>query len=200
MIGRLRGALEWREGNQAILDVNGVGYAISAPGRTLDAWTEAGGEVTAIVSTQVREDAITLFAFESFDERAVFLVLLGVNKVGAKLALATLDALDPGALVRAVETDDVVTLCRIPGVGKRTAQRLALELKGKLPAVGFAPGPARSRAAVASGPDAFDMALTRLGWTRAEVDAARVRVADAGLSEATVGERVRAALQTSLRT
>lgn len=199
MIGRLRGAMVWREGNRAILDVNGVGYAISAPGRTLDAWTEEGTEITAIISTQVREDAITLFAFESFEERAVFLVLLGVNKVGAKLALATLDALDPGSLVRAVETDDVVTLCRIPGVGKRTAQRLALELKGKLPAVGFAPTAARSAGPVAAGPDAFDMALTRLGWTRAEVDAARGRVAEAGLDDAPVGERVRAALKTSLR-
>jgi Holliday junction DNA helicase RuvA len=199
MIGRLRGDVAWRDGNQAIIDVNGVGYAVSAPGRTLDAWMEAGGEVTAIISTQVREDAITLFAFESFEERAVFLVLLSVNKVGAKLALGTLDALDPGSLVRAVETDDVATLCRIPGVGKRTAQRLALELKGKLPAAALTPAAARSAVPVDTGPDAFDLALTRLGWTRAEVEAARIRVSDAGLDDAPVGARVRAALQTSLQ-
>lgn len=197
MIGRLRGALVWREGSVAILDVNGVGYEIRAAGRTLDAWEADGGEVTAIISTQVREDAITLFAFEDHAEREAFHVLLSVNKVGAKLALGTMEALSLGELVRAVETDDVPTLCRIPGVGKRTAQRLALELKGKLPAAAFTPT-APARTPVAAGPDAFDLALARLGWSKSEIDAARARVDEAGLSDAPVGERVRHALRSSI--
>jgi holliday junction DNA helicase RuvA len=197
MIGRLRGEVVWRGADRVVLDVQGVGYELFGPARVLDGWAAAEGEVTAVVSTQVREDAITLYAFESFDEREVFLTLLSVNKVGAKLALATLDTLEPAALHRAVETDDVPTLCRIPGVGKRTAQRLALELKGKLPLGAFAPtAPARTPARPAADPLA--LGLERLGWTRAEIEAARARIAEAGLEGAPVGEQLRHALRTSL--
>lgn len=202
MIGRLRGQLVERDGDTAILDVAGVGYEVHAPSRTLDAWAEVDGELTAIISTQVREDAITLFAFESRAEKRAFQVLLGVNKVGAKLALAAMSAFDLPGLVRAVETDDVAALCRISGVGKRTAQRLALELKGKLPAVDFAPtGASRTTARRAPTVDAFALALERLGWTKAEIEAARARVSEAGLGEdVPVGKRLRVALQSSLRT
>lgn len=203
MIGRLTGMLVEREGSTAILDVGGVGYEVQAPRRALDAWAAVDGPVTAIVHTQVREDAITLFAFDNPTDKQAFQVLLGVNKVGAKLALATLDTFSLPELARAVETGDTAALCRISGVGKRTAQRLALELKGKLPAAAFSPAsPARTPSAAASpAVDAFALALERLGWSRAEIDAARVRVAEAGLAEdAPVGQRVRVALQSSLRT
>lgn len=201
MIGMLRGRLVSRDGSTAILDVQGVGYELHAPTRALDAWAAEDGEITAIISTQVREDAITLFAFEDATEKVAFLTLLGVNKVGAKLAIATLNTLALPDLVRAVETGDVAALCRIPGVGKRTAQRLALELKGKLPAGAFsAATPTRSAASAAPSIDTFALALERLGWSRAEIDAARERVAEAGLAEdAPVGQRVRIALQSSLR-
>jgi len=201
MIGLLRGQVVERTGTTVILDVGGVGYEVHAPGRTLDAWARAEGEVTAIVSTQVREDAITLFGFESAAEKQAFQVLLGVNKVGSKLALATLEAFELPGLVRAVETEDVRALCTISGVGKRTAQRLVLELKGKLPAAGFSPTtPTPSKTTAPPAIDTFALALERLGWTRAEIDAARVRVAEAGLDDSTpVGQRVRVALQSSLR-
>ena len=198
MIGSLTGAVGSRDGNVAIVDVQGVGYEVIATNRSLDAWVSSDGPVTIIVSTQVREDAITLYGFESVAERRAFRVLIGVNKVGAKLAMAALDSLGLAALVQAVESEDVTALCRISGVGKRTAQRLAMELKGKLPAGDF--GPVASAPAMSSGPDAFSMALQRLGWSKMEIEAARVRVAEAGLGEdAPVGQRVRIALQSSLR-
>lgn len=199
MIAQLRGQLLGREGNRAIIDVNGVGYEINAAARTLDAWFEAGADVTAIISTQVREDAITLYAFGSPVERTAFQVLLGVSGVGAKMALSTLDALDLPSLVRAVESDDTATLQRINGVGKRTAQRLALELKGKLPSSEFVAATARTPIAVKAPIDGFALALERLGWSRSEIEAGRARVAEAGLSDdAPVGERVRIALRSSL--
>lgn len=198
MIGSLTGAVGSRDGNVAIVDVQGVGYEVIATNRSLDAWVSSDGPVTIIVSTQVREDAITLYGFESVAERRAFRVLIGVNKVGAKLAMAALDSLGLAALVQAVESEDVTALCRISGVGKRTAQRLAMELKGKLPAGDF--GPVASAPVMSSGPDAFSMALQRLGWSKMEIEAARVRVAEAGLGEdAPVGQRVRIALQSSLR-
>lgn len=201
MIGMLRGQVIGREGDTVLLDVSGVGYEVHAPARTLEAWSSAPDEVTVIVHTQVREDAITLYGFESPAEKKAFRVLLGVNKVGAKIALAALEAFELPELVRAVETDDVKTLCRISGVGKRTAQRLALELKGKLPAAGFSPTTAaRTPASRAPAVDAFALALERLGWSKAEIEAARARVIEAGLDdEAPVGQRVRVALQSSLR-
>ncbi|MFK7928257.1 MAG: Holliday junction branch migration protein RuvA [Myxococcota bacterium] len=198
MIAQLRGHLEGRDGNRAVLDVQGVGYEVFAPGRTLDGWT-GQEQITAIVHTVVREDAITLYAFEDLADRTAFTVLLGVNKVGAKMAMSTLDALDLPSLVKAIETDDVATLTRIPGVGKRTAQRLALELKGKLPAAGFVPTAAAGVIAARPVVDGFALALERLGWSKAEVDAGRARVLEEGLDEdSPVGERVRVALKSSL--
>ncbi|MFT7517887.1 MAG: Holliday junction DNA helicase RuvA [Kiritimatiellia bacterium] len=200
MIGMLRGKVVWRSDASSIFDVNGVGYEIRSPSRALDVWQASDEEVTAYVSTQVREDAITLFAFASHDDKLAFHILLGVNKVGPKLALACLDALALADLRHAVETDDVTSLCRIAGVGKRTAQRLALELKGKLPAGAFTPSSARS-AVRRVGPDAFELAMARLGFSRAEISLARTRVTDAGVADdAPVAERLRVALKTSLRT
>jgi Holliday junction DNA helicase RuvA len=201
VIGQLRGELVWRHGSTAVIDVSGVGYEVSAPAASLDAWQAEGGPVVAIVSTQVREDAITLFAFASREEREAFHVLLGVSGIGAKLALAALDSLGAGPLRVAVETGDVTALCRITGVGKRTAQRMAVDLKGKLPAVGGLPSASSGKKPAAAAPDMFAMALERLGWSKAEIDAARLRLEAAGLAEdAPVGERVRIALRSSLRT
>lgn len=198
MIGRLRGRLVERDGNEAVLDVGGVGYRVTAPGSALDAWLGVD-EVIASVSTIVREDAIALYAFGSRTDRDAFEVLIGVSGIGAKLALAALDTLGLAELRRAVETSDVVRLSRIPGVGKRTAQRLALELQGKLPAsaIAIAGQPAVTAPKV---DDMFALALERLGWGRAEIEAARERVAAAGLADdAPVAERVRSALRGSLK-
>lgn len=201
MIGRLRGVVVERAGNEAVIEVGGVGYLVMAPGATLDSWQEAEGEIIATVSTLVREDAITLYAFGSRAERSAFEVLIGVNKIGAKLAMAALDALGLDALRQAVELNDVLSLCRIPGVGKRTAQRLALELQGKLPAGELGELPASGGASpAAASSDTFALALQQLGWSRSEIEAARSRLQADGIPESTpVNERVRAALRGSIR-
>jgi len=199
MIGRLRGRLVEREGAVCILDVGGVGYRVIAPSSALDAWQLSPDEITAVIATIVREDAITLYGFATKADRAAFEALIGVSGIGAKLALAALDALGLDGLRRAIELSDVVQLARIPGVGKRTAQRLALELQGKLPAseLGVVAAPSRP---VPQAEDLFALALERLGWGKAEIEAARARLAESGLADdAPVGERVRAALRGSLR-
>lgn len=168
MIGWLKGRLRDREGQRAIIDVQGVGWEVWAPSTALDAWIAAGNEVEAHVSTQVREDAITLYGFSSATDRQAFVVLLSVSGIGPKLALACLEGMALPSLVRAIETDDVTALSKIPGVGKKTAQRLALELKGKLPTAMdrrptlTPPEPAQT--------DTLALALSRLGYTRGEID------------------------------
>jgi Holliday junction DNA helicase RuvA len=191
LIALLNGKLVAREGTRAILDVNGVGYEVFAPTRALEAWA-AEDRVTVHVSTQVREDAITLFGFPSDLERKAFLVLLGVSGFGPKMALATLDALEVQALHRAVETDDVVTLGRVPGVGAKKAQRLALELKGKLP-VSFELPTAKARAKPS---DPLPLALAQLDYGKSEIDRALQGLAAEGIgADAPLEHRLKAALR-----
>lgn len=196
MIALLRGRLLARDGTRGILDVQGVGYEVFAPGRHLDAW--AGGEDTTVhVSTQVREDAIQLFGFASDLERRAFLVLLGVSGFGPKMALQTLDALEVSDLVRAVETDDLLTLGRIPGVGAKKAQRLALELKGKLPVDFTVPtGAARVKARAAGPADQLPLALAQLEYGRSEIERALSALAEQGLGpDQPLDQRLKAALR-----
>jgi Holliday junction DNA helicase RuvA len=198
VIGRLRGVLVHREGTSGILDVRGVGYEISAPTRALVDWAADGGEVEVHVHTAVREDAIALYGFQRRDDRAMFRQLITVTGVGPKLALATLDAVGVEGLVRAVETDDVRVLSTVPGIGKKMAQRLALELKGKLPEVtgGTAPAVPAPRAAA----DPLELALDRLGYSRGEVAEAMAIVASRGLApDAPVADRLKVALAALYR-
>ncbi len=196
MIARLYGRPLHRESARCVIDVAGVGYEVHATQRALDAWFHAGeAQVEVWVTTQVREDAITLYGFASTADRQAFGALLTVSGVGPKVALATLDALPVGDLVRAVEAGDVLALSRVPGVGKKLAQRLALELKGKIsaaPSAALAPG--RKRAPDPQ--DTLPLALERLGYTKAEIARAVDALADAGVDpEAPIAERLRAALK-----
>lgn len=194
MIALLRGVMLHRDGNACVIDVRGVGYAVLAPVGCLDDWSDED-EVTVHVSTQVREDAITLFGFSHTDQRAAFNVLLGVSGVGPKLALSALDALGIDGLRTAVDADDVRTLTKVPGVGKRTAQRLALELKGKLPASTVVP--MSGRTAVPGSPaDQLPLALARLGYKKSEIDKAQSALVEQGITpDQPVAERLRAALK-----
>jgi Holliday junction DNA helicase RuvA len=180
MIARLRGRVAGRHGAALVIDVNGVGYLVSA---TPSVHRLGDGEVTVEVHTVVREDALQLYGFATADEREVFELLLGVNGVGPKVALAIVSGSTPAELRRAIARDDVKRFQAIPGVGLKTAQRVVLELKEKLPLVD---------AAAAEGGDltARD-ALVELGWTL--VDAER---ALAGVDpELPVEEQVRNALR-----
>jgi Holliday junction DNA helicase RuvA len=202
MIALLRGAIVHRGVGEAVIDVQGVGYRIRTTERALHLWASAPDEdATAHVSTQVSQDAIALYGFNKIDERDAFEVLLGVSGVGPKAALACLDGLDLGKLRRAIETDDIATLMRVKGIGKKTAQRLALELKGKVPA-SFAPDETTTSTPVrpSAGPDPLGMALTRLGYNKGEIDTATRAVAESGIApDAPVAERLRAALKLLYR-
>ena len=135
MIGLLRGAVLLRTGEgEVIIDVGGVGYRVAVTPATAAALVVAGGsaEATLYVHTHVREDAIVLYGFVHDDERRCFEVLLGSHGVGPALALAIMAALSPAALSTAVLEEDLDTLCTVPGVGRKTAARLLIELKSRL--------------------------------------------------------------------
>jgi Holliday junction DNA helicase RuvA len=171
MIGKLKGVVEAVDEESLILDVNGVGYLVSASARTLRALPGVGQAATLHIETQVREDAIRLFGFLSVAERDWFRLLQGVQGVGAKLALAILGALSGEALSAAIAHQDKAMMARAPGVGPKLAARLVLELKDKAPpfaggdlsgAIGAEPGSKLTKEAQ----DAV-LALVGLGYARA---------------------------------
>src|SRR3954463_3372271 len=133
MIGRLAGTVLEKHPNRIIVDVNGVGYELLVPLSTFYGLGEAGAPVTLRVHTHVREDLIALYGFASELEQDLFERLISISGIGPKLALAVLSGIDPADLVRAIRTQDVARLTRIPGGGKKTAERLGLELKDRLP-------------------------------------------------------------------
>lgn len=192
MIAMLTGNLAHHHNNRGIVDVNGVGYEVFATTSSLERWSTEDF-VQLRVSTQVREDAITLYAFQDDTERATFLSLMTVQGVGPKVALAALETLGPDGLASAVATDDVRALSTIPGVGKKTAQRLALDLKGKLQATFEASSKPAARDKPA---DPLPLALARLGYTKSEIDRAQHGLEGAGVAaDAEIGDRLRAALK-----
>ncbi|MBW1876752.1 MAG: Holliday junction branch migration protein RuvA [Deltaproteobacteria bacterium] len=192
MIALLRGRPLFRNDKWCVLDVNGVGYEVFATNRGMDAWFQED-EVEVHVATYVREDAITLYGFSDATERSVYQLLMTVTGVGPRVALAALDAFTVPELALAVEEDDIASLTRITGVGKRTAQRLVLELKGKMPLSFPHPG---SREPVSAGPDTLVLALQRLGYSRFEIARASKGLAEAGVGrDAPVADRLRAALK-----
>ena len=137
MIGSLRGVILDRvprsdSAGEVLLEVGGVGYRVTVPGGTFSRIGELGAPAFVHVHTHVREDAIILYGFASRDERRCFEALIGTHGVGPAVALAMLSVHSPTALRRAVATDDVDALCLVPGIGKKTAIRLLIELKARL--------------------------------------------------------------------
>jgi holliday junction DNA helicase RuvA len=192
VIGWLRGELVSRspEG-ELIVDVGGVGYRVAVSPTLLAAVGERGTPVELHVHTHVREDAIVLYGFATTEERRCFEALLGAHGVGPTLALAVLSALRPAELVRAVLDEDLGALCTVPGVGRKTAARLVLDLRSRLELPAFAgdgvpgghAGPTEARGEVRA-------ALAELGYGPDEIR----RALDAG-QEGTVEELLRQALR-----
>ncbi|HJN45635.1 MAG: Holliday junction branch migration protein RuvA [Acidobacteria bacterium] len=134
MIARLCGRLVEKQPNRVIVDVQGVGYDVQVPLSTFYGLGEPGGDVVFRVHTHVREDTLALFGFATLLELKLFEQLIGITGIGPRLALAVLSGIESADLVRAVRQGDVVRLTGIPGVGKKTAERIGLELKDRLPA------------------------------------------------------------------
>ncbi len=179
MIGRLHGRVVGEEPDGSfVLDVGGVGYDIRAPAGMLGRLTAgADGRIQVFTHLHVREDILDLYGFASESERRVFRMLIDVPNVGPKTALGVLSALPPAELARAVESKDVARLTRIDGVGKKTAERLVLELKERLPKLG--PWATGSTAAPGGGDEARLMgALTNMGYRPADAQRAIRAVED----------------------
>jgi Holliday junction DNA helicase RuvA len=133
MIARLAGRLAEKTPGRIVVDVQGVGYDVQVPLSTFYVLGEPGTNVSVRVHTHVREDAIALFGFATGLEQDLFERLISISGIGPKLALAVLSGMEPPDLVRAIKGQDVARLTSIPGVGKKTAERIGLELKDRLP-------------------------------------------------------------------
>ena len=183
MIERLRGILAEKDGEGVVVDVSGVGYRASVPVGAIGSLPPLGEECVLHTRMVVREDAISLFGFATKEERAAFDALTAVSKIGPKLAVAVLSTLSPAEISAAVARDDVVKLATVPGLGKKTAERVVLELKDKDFAV-FAPeGVTPNGAAADVEPGAGTYmeareALTGLGYSLEEAEQAMREVPD----------------------
>jgi len=190
MIAGLRGAIFQKFEDAVLVDVQGVIYRVNTSSTTLGDIGSPGDEVRLLTQLYVREDQMTLFGFATDDELRLFNTLIGVSGVGPKLALAILSRVRPDALELAINTENAELLATVPGVGRKTAARLILELRGKLvPAVGAAGGAAQPSQADAE----VVAALRSLGYTTAEAHGALSRVPREG--DLSVEDRVVAALR-----
>jgi Holliday junction DNA helicase RuvA len=177
LIGRLVGHLvEETADGSVVLDVRGVGYEVTVPLGTVGrAAPDADGAVTLFVHTHVREDALLLYGFASRDDRAVFRQLIGISSIGPKIALSILGVLPVAELSAAVHRGETAKLTRVPGVGKKTAERIVLELKDKLlapPPLAGAPAAAPRPPARGAKAELLQGALTRMGYRPAEAERA----------------------------
>lgn len=198
MIGRLRGVVLADDVDSVVLDVGGVGYELSVPLGTVGRVSPSeAGEVVLFVHTHVREDVLALYGFATEADRAAFRVLLSVSSVGPKTALAVTSALPADDLARAIAAKDVTKLTSIPGIGKKTAERLVLELRDKLHPT--SPLAARPQAASATKPEALApaelllSALVRMGYKAQEAERAVSQLGTTA-SEKPLAEALREAL------
>jgi len=170
MIGSLRGRLAGKQAPHVVLECNGVGYEIETPMSTFLDLPESGTEMFLYTHLLVREDAQILYGFATEDERALFRTLLKVNRVGAKMALGVLSAMTTSDFRRCVEYEDSAMLSKVPGIGKKTAERLIMEMRDKVDKVGTPSLPGEKIAVEAnSRSEAFD-ALVALGYKANEVN------------------------------
>jgi holliday junction DNA helicase RuvA len=199
MIGSLRGRLTAKHPPQLLLDVGGVGYEIEAPMSTFYGLPPTGAEVSLFTHLVVREDAHILFGFGTDRERRLFRELLKVSNVGPKLALALLSGMSVDNFLMCIEAQDADTLVRIPGVGRKTAERLLIEMRDRVKGLGEIAGivvPAGgTEPAVGPQAEAFG-ALVALGYKPAEVTRL-LKSVDASVQ--TTEELIRRALQAAIR-
>ncbi len=190
MIGRLQGRLlaESPEGT-VLIDVGGVGYELSTPVGTVSQAEKQGQDVILHVHTHVREEALDLYGFAADEGRRLFRLLIAAPNVGPKTALGVMSALPVEALTEAVEAADIARISKVPGIGKKTAERLILELRGKLPRL--------QRADHSTGPadkiTRLLTALTNMGYRPAEAERA-VRALEDRVKGLTMSELLREAL------
>jgi Holliday junction DNA helicase RuvA len=166
VIAHLRGRLLDKQPNRIVLDVAGVGYDVSVPLSTFYGLGESGSEIALRIHTHVREDALALYGFATRLEQELFERLIGVSGIGPKVGLAVLSGIEPPDLIRAIERSDLARLTAIPGVGRKTAERIVLELKDRLPRAQPEPVASAGAAAPSALRDDVLSALMNLGYHR----------------------------------
>ncbi|MFU8821354.1 MAG: Holliday junction branch migration protein RuvA [Gammaproteobacteria bacterium] len=196
MIGFLKGTLAGKQPPQLLVEVGGVGYEVEAPMSTFYQLPETGQPVHLLTHLLVREDAHVLFGFATEAERQMFRSLIRISGVGARIALAILSGISVEAFARCVQTEDVASLTRIPGVGRKTAERLIVEMRDRLKQTGSALAQAMPAAVGGSPADEAFGALVALGYRAPE--AQRLLKLVQGKAESTE-ELIRAALQAAAR-
>jgi Holliday junction DNA helicase RuvA len=199
MIARLTGTLAELGGDHAVIDVAGVGYLVQASARTLAALGSVGADVRLFTEMQVREDAMTLFAFGSAGERDWFRLLTGVQGVGGRVALAILSVLSAEELHKAVAAGDKAMVARAQGVGPKLAERIVRELKDKTGGLVLGPGALAPAAPAGSAAGDAVSALTNLGFRPADASAAVAAANDELGDGATLDALVRLALKKAAR-
>jgi holliday junction DNA helicase RuvA len=197
MIARLRGILLLKQPPQLLIEVAGVGYELEAPMSTFYDLPELGKEITLHTHLQIKEDAHSLYGFGSENERGLFRTLLKISGVGAKTALAVLSGASSDEFARLIQTADLSALTRIPGIGKKTAERMVLELKDKLGGfTGVSISQLKGRAVAADPVSEATVALIALGYKPAEVQALLKKVDTTDLP---AEEIIRKSLQAALK-
>jgi Holliday junction DNA helicase RuvA len=172
VIAHLSGTLLEKQLQRLIVDVGGVGYDVLVPLSTMYAIGDPGSGVSIRIYTHVREDTLQLYGFATTLEQALFERLISVSGIGPKVALSVLSGIEPAELTRAIRSSDIARLTRIPGVGKKTAERLVVELKDRLPQTD-ATEPSKTEAGAEGEPDVRDdllSALSNLGYQRSAVE------------------------------
>jgi Holliday junction DNA helicase RuvA len=181
VIGHLRGRLLRKETQHVLIDVAGVGYRVAIPLSTFYRLGDTGTEVALEIHTQVREDVLALFGFLTAHEQTLFEKLIAVSGVGPKLAIGILSGIEAADLVQALREGDVPRLTRIPGVGKKTAERLVLELKDKVQ--GLATDPEAPPPPTPEPHEDLLSALVHLGYSRPEAERGLERALKGGAPE-----------------
>lgn len=196
MIGRLEGVLLENKVPDVLLDVSGVGYEVSVPLSTGFRLPRVGEQVVLFTHLAIREDAHQLFGFHSRQERSLFRSLIKTSGVGPKLALAILSGMEPDRFVQCIHNDDVTLLVKIPGVGKKTAERLIVEMRDRLKdfggAVDLLSSPQQHSAPAHSAEADAETALVALGYKPQQATKAIARVAQPGMTSEAL---IRAALK-----
>jgi Holliday junction DNA helicase RuvA len=195
MIGFLRGVLLHKSPQDLLLDVSGVGYRVLVPISTFCRLGDQGTQAQLLIHTHVREDQLVLYGFATPAELELFEKLISVSGVGPKVALGVLSGIEADDLVQAIRGNDVARLTRVPGVGKKTAERLILELKDKIASLHQG-----TAAPAAPSPERSDLlsALANLGYSSAEADRAATEVLRLH-PDASLGDLLRAALRVISR-
>ena len=196
MIGRLRGTLISRQPPWLLIEVAGVGYELEAPMSTIYDLPGIGKEVILLTHHAVKEDGVSLYGFLHEAERALFRNLLKVSGIGAKIALAVLSGASVNDFARLVHAGDVVALTKIPGIGKKTAERIVVELRDRMDGLATPPGlGARSSGAPLDPAGEATVALQQLGYKPTEVTRLVQKVAaDGDTAESIIRKALRAAL------